>query len=100
MAATIPELMERASNALQTLAGTAEPLDDEQQYVRDLVTAWSARLRAVGAARAADPGRPELDAAIDWLAGEAGRIADPHRAIDWLSTLPQAVLVAIGEDAL
>jgi len=100
MAATIPELMERATDALITLAKTAEPLDDEQQYVRDLVTVWSARLRTVGVARAADPGRAELDTAVEWLAGEAGRIADPHRAIDWLSTFPQAVLVAVGEDAL
>lgn len=99
MAVTIPELTERAVAALEVLARTAEPIDDEQQYVRDLVLVWSARLRAVGQARSAEPGGAGSEAAVDWLAAEAGRIADPHRAIDWLSTLPQAVLLAVGEDS-
>jgi hypothetical protein len=97
MAATIPELMVRATAALELLAGTAEPLDDEQQYVRDLVTVWSARLLSVGADRADQVADPAADAAIDWLAAEAARITDPHRAVDWLSTLPQAALLAVGE---
>ena len=95
--ATIPELMERAIAALETLAATAEPVDDEQQYVRDLVLVWSARMRAVGADRSAHASAPEMDDAIDWIAAEAGRVADPHRAIDWLSTLPQVALLAVGE---
>lgn len=33
------------------------------------------------------------------LVEEAGRITDPHRAIDWLSTLPQVALAALGEAA-
>jgi hypothetical protein len=97
MAATISELMERAIAALETLATTAEPIVDEQQYVRDLVLVWTARLRAVGADRAIQAGAPELDDAIEWIVAEAGRIADPHRAIDWLSTLPQVALLAVGE---
>jgi hypothetical protein len=103
MASTIPGLMERAIAALEVLARTAEPVADEEQYVRDLVTVWSARLRAVGAAHAADTPTEvaceELDDAFAWLTEEAGRIVDPHRAIDWLSTLPQVALVAVGEDA-
>jgi hypothetical protein len=95
--ATIPELMERAIAALETLAATAEPVDDEQQYVRDLVLVWSARLLAVGADRSAQASAPAMDDAIDWIAAEAGRVADPHRAIDWLSTLPQVALLAVGE---
>jgi hypothetical protein len=97
MAATTPELMARATAALKLLARTADPVDDEQQYVRDLVTVWSARLTAVGASRAAQVPDPEADAAIEWLEAEAARISDPHRAIDWLSTLPQAALLAVGE---
>jgi hypothetical protein len=31
------------------------------------------------------------------LVAEASSIADPHRAIDWLSTLPQVALAALGE---
>ena len=99
MAVTIPELLERAVVALDVLARTAEPVDDEQQYVRDLVMVWSARLRAVGQARPPEPVGSESATAVDWLAAEAGRIVDPHRAIDWLSTLPQAVLLALGEDS-
>jgi hypothetical protein len=95
--ATIPELMERAIAALEMLALTAEPVDDEHQYVRDLVLVWTARLRAVGAGRATQAGAPELDDAIDWIAAEAARVSDPHRAIDWLSTLPQVALLAVGE---
>jgi len=95
--ATIPELMERAIAALEMLALTAEPVDDEHQYVRDLVLVWTARLRAVGADRATQAGAPELDDAIDWIAAEAARVSDPHRAIDWLSTLPQVALLAVGE---
>jgi hypothetical protein len=99
MAATIPELMERAIAALERLAITAEPIDDERQYVRDLVLVWSARLRSVGADRAAEAGGPELDEAIDWIAAEAARVSDAHRAIDWLSTLPQVALLAVRESA-
>jgi hypothetical protein len=53
----------------------------------------------VAAARATQAPEREADAAIEWLEAEAARIADPHRAIDWLSTLPQAALLAIGEPA-
>jgi hypothetical protein len=99
MAVTTPELLERAIVALEVLARTAEPIDDEQPYVRDLVTVWSARLRAVGQARSTQPVNATSESAVDWLAAEAGRIADPHRAIDWLSSLPQAILLAVGEDS-
>jgi len=34
--------------------------------------------------------------AIDQAIDEIQRIEDPHRAIDWLSTFPQIVLVAVG----
>ena len=36
---------------------------------------------------------PPIDLAVD----EIGRIEDPHRAIDWLSTFPQVVLLAMDE---
>jgi hypothetical protein len=89
--------VKRAIAALEALARTADPIEDEQQYVHDLVLIWSARLRTVGADRAIQAGAPELDDAIDWIAAEAARVSDPHRAIDWLSTLPQVALVAVGE---
>jgi hypothetical protein len=36
-------------------------------------------------------------AAVERAAAETALIADPHRAIDWLSTFPQLVLFALDE---
>ena len=79
------------------LAATAEPVDSELQYVADLGTVWVARLRAVAEARGADGASAEVRDPIEALVAEAALIADPHRAIDWLSTLPQVALTALGE---
>jgi hypothetical protein len=95
----IPELVERIVAAIARLAELGETVADEWTYVHDLETVWVARLRAVAGERASADASPELEAAIDRLTDEAGRIVDPHRAIDWLSTLPQATLVALGEAA-
>lgn len=95
----VPTLASRAAAALEALATTAAPVEDEEQYVRDLVLVWTARLRTIGAT-AAEAGRATsvgATAAIDRLAAEAASIADPHRAIDWLSTLPQAAILALGD---
>ena len=97
MPATIRDLLDTAIGAFDALAVTAEPVEDEWQYVRDLDTVWRARLTAVAGARGDEPASLESELAIGTLAEEAGRIADPHRAIDWLSTLPQVALAAIGE---
>ena len=97
MAATVDELAGRAAQALSELAETAAPLEEEWQYVADLVAAWSARLAAVGANHSAEAAEPATIAAVDRVIAEAALVADPHRAIDWLSTLPQVVLVAFGE---
>ena len=99
MPPTIADLVERALAGFDALAVTAEPVDDESQYVTDLGTVWRARLRAVADARGAEPAPPGADAAITALVAEAARIDDPHRAIDWLSTLPQVALAAMGEAA-
>ncbi|HEX9550585.1 MAG TPA: hypothetical protein VF971_05790, partial [Candidatus Limnocylindrales bacterium] len=86
------------------LATVGEAVEDEWTYVHDLETVWAARLRAVAASPAAGSlgaamAPPELETALDRLIAEADLISDPHRAIDWLSTLPQAALVALGESA-
>lgn len=111
MDASPAELAERVVATLETLADLGEAVEDERQYVRDLVLVWTARLRVVGSAAASaavsaagsSPGsadRPIPDGAadaIERLCDEAARISDPHRAIDWLSTLPQAAIVALGD---
>ena len=99
MPPTIADLVERTLSGFDALAATAEAVGDEWQYVTDLGTVWRARLRAVGDARGSEPTPAGSDAAIDALVAEAGRITDPHRAIDWLSTLPQVALAAVGEPA-
>ena len=97
MSPTVDAVLLRAAATLEVLAETAAPVDDEWQYVRDLVTVWGGSLRAVAAARAGQAAPPGAEAAIDRLAAEAASIADPHRAIDWLSTLPMVALLAVGE---
>jgi hypothetical protein len=94
---TIAHLVERALVGFELLVVTAEPVEDEWQYVTDLGTVWRARLQAVAESRGQEPAPPGAELAVETLVDEAGRIADPHRAIDWLSTLPQVALAAVGE---
>ena len=71
--------------------GQPASVDSSLPSSRDELLALHAAARR---RRAAAPyNTPEHHAAID----EIGRIEDPHRAIDWLSTFPQVVLLAIGE---
>jgi hypothetical protein len=97
MPSTVGDLVRRAGAALDELAAVAAAVEDEYQYVADLVAAWSARLTRVGEDRHAEDAAAEVEAAVDRVALEASLVTDPHRAIDWLSTLPQVVLVALGE---
>jgi hypothetical protein len=99
MSTTIADLVTRALAGFDLLAATAEPVEDEWQYVTDLGTVWRARLGAVVAARGTEDAPAGAETAIDTLVAEAALITDPHRAIDWLSTLPQVALAALGEAA-
>ena len=97
MAPTVDALLLRAVGSLAVLANTAAPVEDEWQYVNDLVTVWGGTLRSVAEARAGQAAPPGAEAAIERLAAETASISDPHRAIDWLSTLPVVALLAVGE---
>ena len=99
MPATIADLIDRALVGFDALTVTAEPIEDEYQYVTDLGIVWRGRLGAVVAARGIEPAPPGTEEAIAALVDEAARVIDPHRAIDWLSTLPQVALAALGEQA-
>jgi hypothetical protein len=99
MSKTISQLIDRALAGFDALAVTAEPIADELQYLTDLDTVWRARLLAVTATRGVEPAPPGAAEAIEALVEEAARVTDPHRAIDWLSTLPQVALAALGEAA-
>ena len=94
---TIPDLLAQAISAEEALAELGETIDDEWSYVNDLCRAWTDRLSDVAASWTGnEPADPALAEAIRLAIDEAGQISDPHRAIDWLSTLPQIVLIAVG----
>ena len=99
MPPVVADLVDRALAAFDALSDTAEPIADEYQYVADLGTVWRARLQAASDARGTQPAPAGAERAIEALAAEAASITDPHQAIDWLSTLPQVALAAIGEPA-
>lgn len=84
----------RALQALAALGELGESVADEWQYVTDLVRVHSADLQALAIADPR-PVRPAGVRAVDLLIDETERIADPHRAIDWLSTFPQSVRLAL-----
>jgi hypothetical protein len=92
------DVVERAAIAYRALADLAETVEDEWQYVVDLADAYLPSLRALAGS---DPGRslpPETVAGVDEAIAEAALIEDPHRAIDWLSTFPHVVALALGGD--
>jgi hypothetical protein len=86
-----------AIEGLLALGELGEDVDEEWQYVQDLVAAWRTRLEAVAAERGVEALPPATAEAVARVVAEARLVSDPHRAIDWLSTLPQVVLIAIGE---
>jgi hypothetical protein len=94
---TVRSALGRALEALDGLQQLGEDVEDEWTYVNDLGEAWRGRLDEVVEAQGDDPLDDRRAAAVDRAVEEAGRIVDPHRAIDWLSTFPQIVLVAVGE---
>jgi hypothetical protein len=88
----------RAAEAYEALAGLAESVEDEWQYVTDLVDAYLPSIRGLAGE---NPGRAlpvEAVEAVDEAIAEIALITDPHRAIDWLSTFPHVVALAMGGD--
>lgn len=97
MSSTVAAAVERARAAMTSLHSLGEEVVDEWQYVADLEAGWGERLDAVAMARGDEPLPANATAAIELAIGEATLISDPHRAIDWLSTFPQVVLLALDE---
>ena len=90
--------LDEALDAYEALATLGEEVEDEWGYVTDLSAAWRDRLASRGATKPDGTLEPARAAAIDAAIAEIGRITDPHRAIDWLSTFPQVVLAILGEE--
>jgi len=95
--ASVDAVIDRALAAYATLAELGEEIDDEWSYIQDLTGAWRERIEAIRARRGDEVVGAETSAAVDVAIDEIGRIEDPHRAIDWLSTFPQVTLTALGE---
>ena len=95
-AETIRDALDRALDAYTVLSELGEGIEDEWSYVNDLTDAWRTRFDEVIARHGDDDASDETSLAIDQAIDEIQRIEDPHRAIDWLSTFPQVVLVAVG----
>ena len=97
MAETVREAIDRILVAYDQLAELGGTIDDEWSYINDLTDSWRARLSEVGDRRGTESVATEIETALDRAVAEIELIRDPHRAIDWLSTFPQVVLLAIGE---
>lgn len=97
MADTIDALLTRALEAYAALTSLGEDVDDEWSYVQDLSSAWRERVETAAARHGDAPVSPAQTVAVERLIDEVGLIRDPHRAIDWLSTFPQVLLIAVGE---
>ncbi len=94
---TIQSAIDGALDAYESLAALGETIDDEWTYVTELTAAWQERFEGIAAARGAETLDDRTAAAFERAIDEIARIEDPHRAIDWLSTFPQVVMVALGE---
>lgn len=90
-----PGATQRAVVAYRELAELAETIEDEWQYINDLVDAYAPGIESL-----ADAGPRRLSQAqaeaVDEAIAEIGLITDPHKAIDWLSTFPHVIGLALG----
>ncbi len=97
MSEPIEDLVGAAVETVAGLESIGEAIDDAWTYVTDLASAQRRRLAEIAARRAGEGLAPERASAVLLAIEEAGRIADPHRAIDWLSTFPDIVALALDE---
>ncbi len=95
---TVRDAVDRALAAYADLQGGAEDVEDEWMYIQDLTAAHRERLEALADADGDRELDPAVGSAIEAACDEIGRIRDPHRAIDWLSTFPSVVAIALGQE--
>ncbi len=94
---TIGEAVRQALDAYDALEQLGDEVEDEWQYVTDLAETHRLALAAIAEREGSREVSPDAAAAIDEAIVEIGLIEDPHRAIDWLSTFPYVVSLALGE---
>jgi hypothetical protein len=93
----LQNVVARALDAYSSLTELGEALDEEWSYVNDLAEAWRERLTEVADRRGGTAVPDAAATAVDRAIAEIALIADPHRAIDWLSTYPMVVLLALDD---
>lgn len=93
---TVHHQAQLALAAYEELTNLGEDVEDEWTYVTDLSAAWRERIERLVEERGVELVAAPEQAAIERAIDEIGRISDPHRAIDWLSTFPQVVLLTLG----
>jgi len=98
-AVRVADIVDRAIAAERALADLGETVEDEWSYVNELDAAWAARLTEIAATRPDDAVEVSVLEAVEEAIAETEAISDPHRAIDWLSTFPQVVLLALAEQS-
>jgi len=97
MVTTMRELLDGAIETLDALGTLGEDVEDEWTYVTDLVAAQLLRLEAIAERRGDEAVGEAAERAVEHATDEARLVSDPHRAIDWLSTYPELVALAVGE---
>ena len=96
---TVGDLAREALAAYEDLLSLAEEIEDEWMFVNDLSSAWQEQIGELVDERGTQAATALEAAAISRAVDEIGRIKDPHRAIDWLSTFPQIVLITLDQQS-
>ncbi len=91
-------VIERAADSYRALADLAETVEDEWQYVTDLTDAYTPAILSLAESESGRPWTAGQTAAVDLAIAEIALITDPHKAIDWLSTFPHVVALAVGSE--
>jgi hypothetical protein len=94
--ATRGDALALALDAYAALGLVAEEIVDEWTYVSGLAATGRARLTRAAGSTPDVPLPADAARAVATAAAEVRLIADPHRAIDWLSTFPAVVELALG----
>lgn len=95
--ATVAAVLGHARGGYAGLLAVAETIEDEWSETNELATAWENRFDELESGRGNEPVDDRIVFATRALVAESASIDDPHRAIDWLSTFPQVLLIALGE---
>ena len=87
--------IDAAISAFEALVALSEEVEDEWLFVNDLATIYGELLADLRERLGHTEVAASAAGALEEAAAEVRLLTDPHRAIDWLSTLPQVVSFAL-----